>query len=109
VTAGASLGCTIVRIYGSDDEVRIERHVGLASIGIASTHAPVLAELRSLGIASSPFGFQAGWASQSLSVLPPSCHVVIWVEDAEALRKVRSELDTLPHVCAVSAGQGEHR
>jgi hypothetical protein len=104
--AVAGVGCTIVEIRGSEGGVRIERHLGLAAIDLSPDHGPILAQLRSFGLASSSFGVQAGWASQSFSVLPASCHVVVWLKDAEALRELRDQLDAIHPVCVVAPERG---
>jgi len=101
--------CTVVRVYGDDGGVSIDRTLGFASLSFADRGAPVLAEVRSLGVSRSPLGFQAGWSAQSIALIPTDCRVVFWIDEPSALASLRDEIRTVKNACVVAPNRGEAR
>jgi hypothetical protein len=102
LSAIAALGCTVVRVEASGDDVRIERYFGIVSIELNPSKGPATAEMRSVGLAGSPFGLQLGWASQSFTALPPSCYVALWIDERGIDRDLEETLRKIDQVCVVS-------
>ena len=102
VFAIATASCASVRIESASGEVRIEQRWGVLGVfvdGAASSH---VAEVRGLGIASTPMGWSAGFTRQSWASLGPECRLVIWVSEAEHLEATKRLQASTNGVCVVS-------
>lgn len=98
-----SIACTTVSVRSAPDEVRVERHFGVAQVSLAPSTDAVVAEVRSWGISSLPLGFTAGYARQSIAALPARCRLVLWVENDAQLSTVDALLGDVKDVCAITA------
>lgn len=102
LTMVALSSCTIVEITDPEGATSVERRFGFTSIAIEPEHDAVMASLRSFGVAHTPLGFTAGYASHQLAVLGQDCRVVLWVESDEQRLAVEELAATLQEVCVVS-------
>jgi hypothetical protein len=107
LTVVALSGCTVVEIADSEGATRIERRLGFASITVEPTQNPVVARLRSFGLASTPLGFTAGYAAHQLAALGEDCRVVFWVEREQQLRALERPAATLSEACIINSNQGD--
>jgi hypothetical protein len=107
LTIVALSGCTIVEITDPEGAARIERRAGFTAINVQPTRAPVVAHLRSFGIASTPLGFTAGYGAHQLALLGEDCRVVFWIDSEQQLRSLERLAATLSEVCIINPNQGD--
>lgn len=101
VFALAASGCASVRIESASGEVRIEQRWGVLGVVVDGSAKSHVAELRSLGIASTPMGWSAGITRQSWASLGPECRLVIWVSEAKHLEAARRLQASTNGVCVM--------
>ena len=102
-------GCTVVEVSESNGSVRIERLVGIASISIQPDAEAVVARMRSFGLASTPFGFTAGYSAHQFATLGEDCRVVFWVENMQQFTELENVTTGLTDVCTINPNQGENQ
>jgi hypothetical protein len=102
-------GCTVVEITDSQGTTRIERRAGIASIIIQPNADAVVARVRAFGLASTPFGFTAGYAAQQFAMLGKDCRVVFWVEAAEHLTALDDLAAVLDDICVINPNRGNEQ
>lgn len=102
VFALAASGCASVRIESASGEVRIEQRWGVLGVVVGGSAKSHVAEVRSLGIASTPMGWSAGVTRQSWASLGPECRLVIWVDQPKHVATIRSMTSTRTDICVVS-------
>lgn len=99
VLASFVAGCASVRIESASGQVRVERRWGVLGVVVDGPAASHVAEVTSLGVVSTPMGWNAGFTRQSWAVLGPECRLVIWVSDAEHLETARHLEASTTGVC----------
>lgn len=102
VFALAATGCASVHIESALGDVRIEQRWGVLGVVVDGAAPGYVAEVRSLGIASTPMGWSAGITRQSWASLGPECRLVIWVSEVEHLEAARRLQASTKGVCVVS-------
>ncbi|WP_284447014.1 hypothetical protein [Fluviibacter phosphoraccumulans] len=102
VFAIATVSCASVRIESASGEVRIEQRWGVLGVFVDGAATSHVAEVRGLGIASTPMGWSAGFTRQNWASLGPDCRLVIWVSQPEHLVTIRRLADAKTGVCVVS-------
>jgi hypothetical protein len=96
-------GCTTVRIESGPDTVKIERHFGALYVSVADAGQARVAQVRSLGLTSTPLGFSAGYTHQMIVQMPPDgCQLVLWVGSEAQLAEARRLVADAPKACVVS-------
>lgn len=92
-------GCANVRIESPSGEIRLEQRWGILSVVVDSPTTNYVAEIRSLGITSTPMGWSAGITRQNWASLGPDCQLVIWVSEAEHLEAAKRLEASIKGVC----------
>ena len=95
-------GCASVRIESASGEVRVEQHWGVLGVTVDGSATSHVAELRSLGITSTPMGWSVGVTRQIWASLGSECRLVIWVSEAEHLETAKRLQNSINGICVVS-------
>mgnify|MGYP003614032666 CR=1 FL=1 len=95
--------CASVRIESASGEVRIEQRWGVLGVVVGGPATSHVAEIKNLGIASTPMGWSAGFTRQTWASLGAECRLVIWVSEAEHLETARRLQASTTGVCLVSS------
>ena len=102
VFALAITGCASVRIESASGDVQIEHRWGVLGVVVDRSAPGYVAEVRSLGITSTPIGWSAGITQQNWASLGPECRLAIWVSEAEHLEAAKRLQASTNGVCVVS-------
>lgn len=98
-------GCATVRIEGEDGSVRVERQFGLLSVQLVPENASVFAQTKALGVMRTWDGVTMGYYNGSVVGLSGNdCRIVVWVEDAAQVQRLRELLRGNPDICEFSEG-----
>lgn len=99
---GAGLGaCTTVHIGASPDAVHIERRFGVLQVKVVDPHRAYVAEATGVGLIDTPAGFTAGYATHTwVRGETDDCRLVLWIDNAAALKPVQDLLKQHPDLCA---------
>lgn len=96
--------CVSVQVDTQGQGVRVVRHFGLLQLELPQASRSVVADIRGVGLLSSPLGLTAGYTQQRLAWLGPDCRAVLWLEQGVVLdAATRAELGRLAGLCLVEA------
>jgi hypothetical protein len=92
--------CSTVTIHAGDGAATVERRFGVVVVEVTPASTPVVTEMTTLGLASSPAGTTLGWSKAQLAALPEGCRVVFWVQRREDLQAFKQLTAGQPGLCA---------
>jgi hypothetical protein len=100
-------GCATIRVESAAQMVRVERYWGVLAVSVDEPSKSHVAEVTSLGLARSPFGWSVGYSHQSWAALQSDCRLVIWVSAPEHLSAARELADPKTGVCVIAPSINE--